>query len=449
MLKKKVIVDCDGGTDDAVSLVPVYKGANSSLISLESILVKAADFKYHGNDGFGDVLQEEVNIISVVCLGPLTNIALAIKIYPEILDSVKDFYVMGGNSMGLGNTTSQAEFNFYADPESVHMFLQSNTKPLWIFPWETCLKTYIPMDWREEISLKAGSQEKMKLITEIEDGAYKNKDKREYYCPCDAFCAAAVVNSSVIKRYEECHMDVELHGIKTPAEIRYHGHDGFGDVFVDGVNTYKLEKEHAVIGIRKIITDNPDQVSVVCLGPLTNVALAVKIYPEILEFVKEFFIMGGNSTGQGNTTAQAEFNFYADPESVHILFQSNLKPLWLFPWETCLKSTVTMDWRENKLGKLKENKKIELITKIEDGIYKNKIKREIYRPCDAFCVAALINPKIITHFQNCHADIELHGVKTRGFVAIDHLRNNIPNINLVSDLDFEEFKSLMLDSFQE
>ncbi|XP_044592950.1 inosine-uridine preferring nucleoside hydrolase-like [Cotesia glomerata] len=280
MFKKKVIVDCDGGTDDAVSLVillnahkqnlieltaitcvagntdienvvknvfrilelceidvPVYKGANSSLISIESVLVKAADFKYHGNDGFGDVLQKEVNIsnlkkehavialqkiitdhpdqVSVVCLGPLTNIALAVKIYPEILDSVKDFYVMGGNSTGLGNTTSQAEFNFYADPESVHMFLQSNTKPLWIFPWETCLKTYIPMDWRDEISSKAGSREKIKLITEIEDGAYKNKDKREYYCPCDGFCAAAVVNSSVIKRYEECHMDVELHGIKT------------------------------------------------------------------------------------------------------------------------------------------------------------------------------------------------------------------------------------------
>ncbi|CAG5073783.1 Similar to IUNH: Inosine-uridine preferring nucleoside hydrolase (Crithidia fasciculata) [Cotesia congregata] len=233
------------------------------------------------------------------------------------------------------------------------------------------------------------------------------------------------------------------------AEVRYHGHDGFGDVFTDQVDISKLEKEHAVIAMRKIITENPDQVSVVCLGPLTNVALAVKIYPEILESVKDFFIMGGNSAGQGNTTAQAEFNFYADPESIYILLQCNSKPLWLFPWETCLKSTITMDWRENKLGKLKENKKIKLISTVEDGIYKNKIKREIYRPCDAFCAAALINPKIITHFENCHADIELHGVKTRGFVAIDHLRNNKPNINLVSDLDFQEFKSLMLDSFQE
>ncbi|CAD6208106.1 GSCOCG00010369001-RA-CDS [Cotesia congregata] len=241
---------------------------------------------------------------------------------------------------------------------------------------------------------------------------------------------------------------IESQALKA-AEVRYHGHDGFGDVFTDQVDISKLEKEHAVIAMRKIITENPDQVSVVCLGPLTNVALAVKIYPEILESVKDFFIMGGNSAGQGNTTAQAEFNFYADPESIYILLQCNSKPLWLFPWETCLKSTITMDWRENKLGKLKENKKIKLISTVEDGIYKNKIKREIYRPCDAFCAAALINPKIITHFENCHADIELHGVKTRGFVAIDHLRNNKPNINLVSDLDFQEFKSLMLDSFQE
>lgn len=45
--------------------------------------------------------------------------------------------------------------------------------------------------------------------------------------------------------------------------------------------------------------------------------------------------------GQGNITSQAEFNFYADPESAHVVLNNNTKPLWLLPWEACLKSRVT------------------------------------------------------------------------------------------------------------
>ncbi|XP_057335852.1 inosine-uridine preferring nucleoside hydrolase-like isoform X1 [Microplitis mediator] len=231
-------------------------------------------------------------------------------------------------------------------------------------------------------------------------------------------------------------------------EVRYHGHDGFGDVFTDEVDVSYLQKDHAVIALHKLITDNPNEISVVCLAPLTNIALAIKIYPDILKNVKDFYIMGGNSAGLGNTTPQAEFNFYADPESAHILLQSNIKPLWLFPWETCLKSDITIEWRENELGKLKENKKLKLIKTVEDGIYKNKIKRQVYRPCDAFCASAFINPEVIKDYNSCNADVELQGLKTRGFVAIDHLETKKPNINLVTDLDFEEFKTLMLDAFQ-
>lgn len=46
-------------------------------------------------------------------------------------------------------------------------------------------------------------------------------------------------------------------------------------------------------------------------------------------------------SAQGNVTAQAEFNFYVDPESVHIVLNNNKKPLWLLPWETCLNSRIS------------------------------------------------------------------------------------------------------------
>lgn len=51
----------------------------------------------------------------------------------------------------------------------------------------------------------------------------------------------------------------------------------------------------------------------------------------------EFFIF----QAKGNTTPQAEFNFYFDPESAHIVLANNKKPFHLLPWETCIKSTIT------------------------------------------------------------------------------------------------------------
>ncbi|KMQ91371.1 pyrimidine-specific ribonucleoside hydrolase riha, partial [Lasius niger] len=128
---------------------------------------------------------------------------------------------------------------------------------------------------------------------------------------------------------------------KETASEGYHGTDGFGDVYTDQPDTSRLQKEHAVCALHRITSEDPGNVSVVCLGPLTNIAMAMKMYPEFINNVKEFFVMGGNSTGQGNITSQAEFNFYADPESAHIVLNSNAKQLWLLPWEACLKSQIT------------------------------------------------------------------------------------------------------------
>lgn len=99
-----------------------------------------------------------------------------------------------------------------------------------------------------------------------------------------------------------------------------HGSDGFGDIFTDKPDISKLKKEHAVHALYKIVSDNPGiviqgkrivqsfqlflsiqlvsgKISIACIGPLTNIALAIKLYPDFLGNVKEFFVMGGNHTG--------------------------------------------------------------------------------------------------------------------------------------------------------
>ncbi|XP_029176926.1 uncharacterized protein LOC114945014 isoform X2 [Nylanderia fulva] len=226
----------------------------------------------------------------------------------------------------------------------------------------------------------------------------------------------------------------------------YHGSDGFGDVYTDQPDTSRLQKEHAVCALHRITSEDPGNVSVVTLGPLTNVAMAIKMYPEFVNNVKEFFVMGGNSSGMGNITSQAEFNFYADPESAHILLNSNIKPLWLLPWESCLKSQVTHDWRRDVLGKI-NTPCVLMMNKIEDG-RRVQVKKHFlsYIACDAFLAGIVMRPEMAKEVISWHADVELGGNKTRGQVVLDHMLFNKPNVNLINDFDSEMFKDVLVSA---
>ncbi|CAK9816829.1 Pyrimidine-specific ribonucleoside hydrolase RihA [Anthophora plagiata] len=230
------------------------------------------------------------------------------------------------------------------------------------------------------------------------------------------------------------------------AKDQYHGADGFGDVYDTKIDTSQLQKEHAVCALNKIVSEYPDEVTVLCLGPLTNIALAIKMYPEFVKNVKSFYIMGGNTTAQGNITPQAEFNFYTDPESVHIVLNANRKPLWLLPWETCLKSRISHEWRWNILGQI--NKPcIQLLNDIEKGRQKKaKKKFPTYITCDAILAGIVLKPEIAQQIESYHADIELNGNRTRGQVVLDHLLSNEPNVFLIQDFDSEIFKELLISS---
>ncbi|XP_076685484.1 pyrimidine-specific ribonucleoside hydrolase RihA-like isoform X1 [Andrena cerasifolii] len=233
---------------------------------------------------------------------------------------------------------------------------------------------------------------------------------------------------------------------KHAADDQYHGSDGFGDVYTTKTDTSKLQAEHAVCAMHRIVMEDPGETTVVCLGPLTNVALAIKMYPQFVNNIKEFYIMGGNTTAQGNITPQAEFNFYMDPESVHIVFNSNKRPLWLLPWETCLKSCISHEWRKDIFGKI--NKPcVHFMNDIENGCNKTRKKHfPNYIACDAILAGILLNPEIARNVVSYHADIELSGNRTRGQVVLDHLLSNEPNVFLIQDIDSEMFKVALVSS---
>jgi purine nucleosidase len=92
--------------------------------------------------------------------------------------------------------------------------------------------------------------------------------------------------------------------------------------------------EHGVDMLIREIMAQPGEVTLVALAPLTNVALAIRKEPRIVEAVREVIIMGGALRVDGNTTPLAEFNFYVDPHAAQIVLTSGM-PITLMPWDIC------------------------------------------------------------------------------------------------------------------
>jgi len=90
--------------------------------------------------------------------------------------------------------------------------------------------------------------------------------------------------------------------------------------------------EHAVDMIIREIMARPGEVTLVAVAPLTNVAVAIRKEPRIVQAVREVIIMGGALRADGNTTSLAEFNFYVDPHAAHIVLESGM-PITLLPWD--------------------------------------------------------------------------------------------------------------------
>lgn len=101
-----------------------------------------------------------------------------------------------------------------------------------------------------------------------------------------------------------------------------HGEGGIGTTQLPPA-TATVRSEGAVELIARLLREHPDPVAIAPIGPLTNIALLLRLYPGLASRIAHLSIMGG-SIGEGNSTVSAEFNIYADPEAADIVFRSGL-----------------------------------------------------------------------------------------------------------------------------
>lgn len=229
----------------------------------------------------------------------------------------------------------------------------------------------------------------------------------------------------------------------------FHGKDGFGDVLPQDEDLdvqEMVEGEHAVAAINQFCIENPRQVTIISVGPLTNIALCYSMYGAEFSYnIKDLFIMGGNYQGVGNHTRAAEFNFYNDPEAAHIVLTKSKCPISILPWEPCTadRFSICIKWRLEQFGsKAGQNPAVDLLNLVEAAQYLPP-GYKTWNPCDAMLVAAfLFNTQIIRKqsLWNCIVDLSGH---TRGQMVLDHLQEvekNPKNVRIIEQIDAEFFK---------
>ena len=112
-----------------------------------------------------------------------------------------------------------------------------------------------------------------------------------------------------------------LRALETAENV--HGSDGLGDIGLP-LGGRAPAVGHAADALRRVINENAGDITLVTLGPLTNVALALLREPELVERVTECYIMGGVGSGHGNVTPTAEFNIWVDPEAAKVVYDSGM-----------------------------------------------------------------------------------------------------------------------------
>ncbi len=195
-----------------------------------------------------------------------------------------------------------------------------------------------------------------------------------------------------------------------------YGSDGLGN------SGFEVSELHHLLPADKLIIDcvrsHPEEVTIVCLGPLTNIARAFRRDPNIAELVDRLIMTGGSVNGIGNITPPAEFNCYFDPQSAQDVFCSRTTKT-LVPLDV----TSTIDFDLDLLEKLpgrysRVGHFLRQILPFAFRSYRQQLGQEHINLNDAVGMLALLEPELF-EFAGMAGQVEINGELTRGVTVFD------------------------------
>lgn len=223
-----------------------------------------------------------------------------------------------------------------------------------------------------------------------------------------------------------------------------HGADGFGGISYPKVKI-EVEKESAEEYLTRMVKENPKEITVVAIGPLTNIAKAILKDKSFVGNVKDLVIMGG-SAGKGNHSPYAEFNFWNDPDSAKIVFEAGFSSLIMVGLDVTTQTVFTVDMQE-KMKKW-NNKIADIICdmmKQYNAFHLEECNIKGSYVNDPVTIAYLLDPNLLG-LKDCFVHIITEGEREgQSVVDIGGVKTNgKTNAKVAFSVDINGFFKLML-----
>lgn len=224
------------------------------------------------------------------------------------------------------------------------------------------------------------------------------------------------------------------------AEI--HGGDGLGDSVANLPPTERTrESEHAALALIRLAKKYAGNLTLLALGPLTNVAMAIRLDPSFSEFVSRLVVMGGAIDARGNVTPAAEFNIYADAEAAAIVFDAGFRNFSLLSWETTM--AYPMSWSEfDDIAGVKSvrGRFFNRVTAQIAGLMKDGFGAPGFLLPDPLAAAVALQPDLVDDAPHVSVRVEINGKHGRGLTSVDWNQQfgGSPNAFVVRKLDDQQ-----------
>lgn len=184
-----------------------------------------------------------------------------------------------------------------------------------------------------------------------------------------------------------------------------------------------------------------EKIDFLMIGPLTNLALALRLEPSIINGIGTLTIMGATVYGRGNTTPAAEFNIYADPEAASVVFSADLE-IVVIPWEPCVTHNMSGADVDASLAKIAAGPEKAFSEALANHARRTNASYgggDVFRFVDPLAAAVVIDPTIVTKSLRASMDVALAPGITRGMTVVDPSgRLGTPTVTIVEQAKIEK-----------
>jgi len=232
------------------------------------------------------------------------------------------------------------------------------------------------------------------------------------------------------------------------ASADVHGESGIGNSRLPEPKAQAVPK-HAVDYMIERVLAEPNEISIFPIGPLTNIAMAIRKEPRFAKAVKELVIMGGAILEPGNSTPQAEFNIYVDPHAAHIVFHSGI-PITLIPLDVTHKCLLKQEHVDRLI---KIDSPISRFIRDAMEIYLEASFRLGYEASslhDPLTLATIIAPQLLT-LKEYYVDVDISGGVSMGktFADVMNVLKKPANMKVAMGVRGGDFVELFLQRMED